>query len=67
MRVRGLYLPCPARPGSDTSLVYTSLAPTVVDVDSFGLVSGLAPGIATIRVAARAAPNIVAAATVTVR
>jgi hypothetical protein len=59
---------CPPLPaGADTSAFWTSLQPEVANVDSFGLVSGLAPGVATIRVAAWAAPNIVATATVTIR
>ena len=66
VRIRATVALCPGQ-GADGSLLWTSVQPAVANVDSFGLVTGLAPGVATIRVAPRGAPNVVAVATVTVR
>ncbi len=66
VRIRASVPQCNGQP-ADTSAVWTSLQPAVANVDSFGLVTGLAPGVATVRVASRAAPNIVSTSTITVR
>ena len=65
VRVRAFMTQCITP--SDTTALWTSVQPAIANVDSFGLVTGLAPGIATIRVAPRSAPNIVAVVTITVR
>ena len=66
VRLRAAVPQCNGQP-ADTNVIWTSLQPTIANVDSFGLVTGLAPGVATIRAASRQSPNIVAVATVTVR
>jgi hypothetical protein len=48
------------------ALIYRSLDPAVASVDSVGVVTGLAPGIARVTVAARANPTVFALAQVTV-
>ena len=60
-------LPRCGPPPSDTTFAWRSLQPEVATVDSTGLVTGVAPGVATIRVSPRAAPAVVGTATVTVR
>ena len=55
-----------ATTGANTAVTYTSLQTNIATVDANGVVRGVAPGTATIRVASVASPSIVATAVITV-
>ena len=57
----------PGAPATATAVTFTSLQTNIATVDANGVVRGVAPGIATIRVVPTAAPNLVAVATITVQ
>ncbi len=65
-RIEATFIPCVGTT-TDTTVTWRSIQPQVATVDSTGLVTGVAPGVATIVAASRATPNIQAVSTVTVR